>query len=232
MKRTKRLEATAYHEAGHAVAAWRLGLEIPELTIIATEGAAGSATHTSPLWGVDRELDGSEGAGVRMERSIIASLAGPAAQRHYSPRSWRRHHGAGDHDHATELAIRAHGVGEIATAYLEYLIVVTRVLVTGARWPVVCVVAGALLDRGTLSSDETRAVILQAAEEYRLAGGSLSPHVPALPPTGAEAELLALVRGEGGSDFTVSIQEHGGRAIGEGDTFSEAWSGVEPDWAR
>ena len=34
MKRTKKLEATAYHEAGHDIVGWRLGLRLKSATIV------------------------------------------------------------------------------------------------------------------------------------------------------------------------------------------------------
>ena len=50
--------ATAYHEAGHAVAAWSLGAEIRKASIVPEDGSYGSVEHTSTLRGLD--FDGCE----------------------------------------------------------------------------------------------------------------------------------------------------------------------------
>ncbi len=52
MKRTKFLEATAYHEAGHAVMAWDEGIKINSISIVPDEKASGRIMHADPLRGI------------------------------------------------------------------------------------------------------------------------------------------------------------------------------------
>ena len=60
----------------------------------------------------------------------------------------------------------------------------------------------------------------------------------------AEAQLLELVRGQDSKGFTLTISSDGGRwivtatdldagtkAVGEGDSFAEAWHRQKPIWA-
>jgi ATP-dependent Zn protease len=83
------LEATAIHEAGHAVAAWLLRVRVNSATIIPHSGALGHVTHANPLRGVDLEWDDSDRARLRAERYIKVCLAGPLAQKKFNPRSYR-----------------------------------------------------------------------------------------------------------------------------------------------
>ena len=61
----------------------------------------------------------------------------------------------------------------------------------------------------------------------------------------AETQLLELVRGQDSKGFTLTISSDGGRwtvtttdldadakAVGEGDSFAEAWHCQKPTWAR
>src|SRR5580700_11422788 len=115
------LEATAYHEAGHMVAAWRHHLKIRRATIIPAEDFAGRVDHESPLRGIQLDIDGSDRANLKAEKAILISLAGPAAQRRFRPSSWRSYHGLGDYEIAIDLALRLQGSGALAAAYLRYL---------------------------------------------------------------------------------------------------------------
>ena len=64
-------EATAYHEAGHAVVAWRLGHRPDMVTIVATGefGGAGQACDAH-FPGFSLDFDGSDRARLRIERAI------------------------------------------------------------------------------------------------------------------------------------------------------------------
>ncbi len=91
------LRATAYHEAGHMVAAWRMHVKIHTATIVPTEDYEGCVHHESPLRGIKLDVDGSDRAEIKANKMVLICLAGPAAQRHYNPRSLdssvRRWHG-------------------------------------------------------------------------------------------------------------------------------------------
>jgi hypothetical protein len=83
-------EATAYHEAGHMLAAWRTGIRIKRATIVPGKGFAGLVEQESSLRRT--QLD-SDRARLRAEKWVLIALAGPAAQRHFRRRSWRAFHG-------------------------------------------------------------------------------------------------------------------------------------------
>ena len=142
-------EATAYHEAGHAFAAWVLGLPIKRISIRPDGDAKGFVQHRSPLAGIRLDIDNSDRARLKAEKAILICLAGPAAQRKFNPRSYRKHHAASDFDLAGDLALRLNSSGEAASAHLAWLQIRAADLVS-ARWHVVSAVARLLLEREEL----------------------------------------------------------------------------------
>jgi hypothetical protein len=150
------LRATAFHEAGHAVAAWSRGIKVTSATVVPAGRFLGQVTHVNPLRGVRLDCDGSDRARRRAEADIVVLLAGPAAQRRHNPRSWRSCHGASDHERATDLAMRVNGSEEAAEAYLNWLAIVARDEVD-TFWDVVERVARELFERRTLSAAEVAA---------------------------------------------------------------------------
>ncbi len=58
--------STAFHEAGHAVAEWRRGLNVQSATIVAP-GIFGTVEGSDPLHGIRLEWDGSARARRRAE---------------------------------------------------------------------------------------------------------------------------------------------------------------------
>jgi ATP-dependent Zn protease len=151
-ERTPR-EATAYHEAGHAVAAWTLGYRPTTATILAAGDSAGQVRHENPFPGISLEFDGSDRTRLRVERAIMICFAGPVAQKRYRPTSWRGWHGAADYATAAELAFRVCGSREIASAFLKWLDLRAGSLIAD-HWDAVERVAAALLERGALGHEE------------------------------------------------------------------------------
>jgi hypothetical protein len=84
---------TAYHEAGHAVAAFFLGLRIGRagITIVPNkkEGAAGTA-HIPPDLKDNPEYLTLPRTYLRIENFAVMCLAGDRAQRKFAPRSRSR----------------------------------------------------------------------------------------------------------------------------------------------
>ena len=72
------LEATAYHEAGHAVVAYVLGIEFWDdaLTIKPTADYDGLFTYTNPLRGFGFEAEISDESRLKAERAVQVLLAG------------------------------------------------------------------------------------------------------------------------------------------------------------
>jgi hypothetical protein len=94
-----RRERTAYHEAGHAVVAYHLGIEIRHVTIVPNHSSAGHLAHG--------DLFCARGVGsdeANLERAIQLALAGPLTQTRFHRPSYRRRDGRQDYDCATGLA--------------------------------------------------------------------------------------------------------------------------------
>jgi hypothetical protein len=151
-------EATAYHEAGHAVAAWSVGYRPTTASIEAGNDSVGQVRHEEPFPGISFEFDGSDMARLKIERAIMICLAGPIAQKRYRRSSWRKWHGVADYATATELALRACGSSDIARAFLKWLALRAESLVDD-HWSAVERVAIALLKRSTLTHDEIASLV-------------------------------------------------------------------------
>ena len=150
--------ATAFHEAGHAVAARDRGFRLHRATIVPSGDYAGIVEHSNPLRGIDLGSDRSPLARLRAEDAIIVHLAGPAAQRRYKPRSYRSYHGKIDYERALGLAVAQNGPFEAAKAQLRWLEIVARDMIE-QQWHFVESVAEALLEKGTLSGAQLRRVL-------------------------------------------------------------------------
>jgi ATP-dependent Zn protease len=154
-----RRKATAYHEAGHAVIAWRLGAHPRSVTIVPKGEVQGETVQESPFIEADFVFDGSDHARNRVERAIIICLAGPMAQRRFAPRSWRRWHGGPDYVVAFDLALRVNGSPAAAKVHMKWLEMRAQALLESV-WSYVEAIASELLKRGTLSAEEIRSILL------------------------------------------------------------------------
>jgi hypothetical protein len=155
-------EATAYHEAGHTVAAWRLGVKIRRASIIPTIGRHGVVEHESPLREIHLDIDNSDRARMRTEKEIIICLAGPDAQRQFRPSSWRGWHGQSDYDTAADLALRLQGDGERATEYLKWVGFQSRWLIKN-NWNLVTMFADELLRVNTIDRNRVAKILDELA---------------------------------------------------------------------
>jgi hypothetical protein len=172
--RPSRIERTAYHEAGHAVASIILRVGVRYVTIIPDlkEGSLGHCAGVSSL----RSPDQYEEHHFRriFERGIIVRLAGTIAEAELTGR-----HGKGfnhvprtrgpsgwDGDVAIDLAYPITGGPEELSAYLDWLYFRTRNLLrVHHHWRAVERLAAALLERKKLSGREARRVIFAAFNE-------------------------------------------------------------------
>ncbi|MEM1062722.1 MAG: hypothetical protein AAGJ97_10405 [Planctomycetota bacterium] len=153
------LEATAYHEAGHAVMTVRLGGEVVSVTV--DPDRDDGPRRTGDLTTRWRRAAPDRAAAV--ERDVLVALAGPVAEMHYTGEAfhpatvaaWSADWATADAVAAAEFPARAK-----RTAYLER---VTRELyaVFGQErlWQAVAGVADELLAHETLEDDEVRAVV-------------------------------------------------------------------------
>jgi hypothetical protein len=171
-------EATAYHEAGHAVALFLLGRS-PGATSI----EPGVDKHGDPMLGFNKSpaplragtlTDPREvtAGGVpelvphqrkRVEEEIIVLFAGPAAEERFLGHANHEWAG-GDHARVLALARLSEMHPDEEEAYLNWLAVRARLLLTGWAWSLVEGVAAELLTRRKLTAKETREAIVAARE--------------------------------------------------------------------
>lgn len=158
------LEATAYHEAGHAVASLALGRGVRRVSIVPdlAAGTLGLATnHGLPSFRPDVRDDAPTQA--KAEREILILLAGPAAEERFTGRR-NRAGAAGDHAAAAAaLALSLCGDEDEASAFLAWLVIRGRNLIAApGQWIRVAALARALVDRRELSGAEVRRVCVEA----------------------------------------------------------------------
>lgn len=161
MNRKEFRRVTAYHEAGHAVAALQLGVGIgcDGVSIVPGEDFAGFAHVLKGFRGrPDVEMTGA--MRLKAENRVIVSLAGPVAQRIYRPSSVRGHHGRSDRASAVDLLSFFAGSTRELTAYLRWLQVRTEEYVGSSLWwTMIDAVADALIARDRLSVSEIKVIV-------------------------------------------------------------------------
>jgi len=147
-------EATAYHEAGHAVVAFHLGKCIRRVTIVGGDDAAGMCYHYRSK--IRHDTDNSTRARLDAEKRAMINMAGILTQHTFSPTSVRSHHGSWDFKNA--IAIMSHHAGDDSLeVYLRLLEIWTRNIIT-TRWPQIEAVANELLKWSTLTGKEAWAI--------------------------------------------------------------------------
>jgi hypothetical protein len=159
---------TAYHEAGHAVVAHRLGYRVEGASIVEKEGSKGRIKLPNPMHRKDPKLARHR---IWVEHAAIIALAGPLTQKRHNPHSHWRSAGVGygkfmtkgtDFQIVSQLIDRVHGEGKVAQIFWRYLEAQAEELID-INWPKIEHVAQALLEHGTLSGDEVRIAMLKAA---------------------------------------------------------------------
>jgi ATP-dependent Zn protease len=157
--RTK--QATAFHEAGHAVMANRLGLRLRKVTIIPSEGLAGYCQHFRGYR--DKHMEtGNDPYRVRLriEKHIMTALAGMVAQKFYSRRSFKPIHARSDMENAAQMAMSITGSTKESNAFMEWLYIrTTNELKDSVHWEAVKALAAELLLHGELTGKQATKVI-------------------------------------------------------------------------
>lgn len=155
-RKLRRKRLAAYHEAGHGVVRFVVGGRKVRRIIVRCRPPLGSNQDG----GVEYS-DASTGRNAKArDRDIIVSLAGPLAQRRYSPSSHWRHGARQDFEDIRELI----GEGEAADRYLRDAEARAEQLVT-EHWDKITRLAKALWQnvRDTEMSGEEMEAILSSA---------------------------------------------------------------------
>ncbi len=174
-KRIRRMTAaaetvTAYHEAGHAVAAWllHLGLRRKGISIIRDEDSDGRTHLVHPMRNSKPEIDRSDRNRIRAERYAVVVLAGREAQRRHRGSNVRPYHHQNDYQNAAELIQYFVASHEELEAHLRLLQVRAKNLFENDEiWRCTQAVAIAVLDKKQLSGSEVAEICRTSLGESR-----------------------------------------------------------------
>ncbi len=155
-----KLKKTAYHEAGHAVAAFALSKRFKKVSIIPspTEDSLGRLLGCD--WDSKLNPEFDEGARLRhlVEAQIIIFLAGPVAEAKLTGRY--NHVGASkDYHGAVFYASYVTGSSEETSAYINWLLERTKNILSTYHWDAVELLADELIKRREISYTATRKII-------------------------------------------------------------------------
>lgn len=143
---------TAYHEAGHAVVAYRFGHLASSLTIVPdpATGILGSV-----------QTEGEWGDGSTDWEQIVVLFAGSAAHRVFTSSASRL--GSGQDDEKAVQLLQFQPVGARKKLRAKALAMIKK------NWPQIAAVATALVEAGTLTYDEWTIVIdaVDEGEDWR-----------------------------------------------------------------
>lgn len=155
----------AYHEAGHAVVAYRLGIEVKFVTILPTHHSGGHVTHGDLFCG------GAGSDDAALERAIKFCLAGSMAEALFYSRYRRRWTSV---DYVCALGLASYLTGWRARDLIRHQERETKKLLN-LYWKDVQQVAQALLEYGELNGIAVKG-IMDREEMDRIA--AMAPEEP------------------------------------------------------
>lgn len=151
---------TAFHEAGHAVVAYKERVAIHSITIEACRDYAGRLIRAKPYQGINLNIDDTLRSRNRVKAVVRVLLAGFMAQKMKDPNSYRSHHDKTDRQTAADLIRR---IASPRTPDLSLKVLGHDVSDTlTAQWYQVEALAKELMKQKTLSEKEVRKVIMDA----------------------------------------------------------------------
>ena len=164
----QRLRRTAYHEAGHAVAAILLEVKIKRVSIVPDPDGLTLGSVHHPRFGSNMHPDIDVGLKARdtMEKQIIICFAGALTEKRIKGRgNWigARHH----HQVAAALSTYINSDNSTLEKHLAWLWARTESMQRQPHfWAAVEAVAAALLERKELSGDEAHAIAQAAIKAW------------------------------------------------------------------
>lgn len=169
------LRATAFHEAGHAVACIYEHVQLLTVSIAPTKNSDGRVGHRNILHGCEIEGEDKPHHRLRMERLVLIALAGPAAERRFSPKGYRGYGGKGDLQFAFELVSKFVGTGEEYNAYFHLLEIRTRdFLHRPGVWDQITALASSLLEEKTITPKRTLSIVHAAYQQSMKSARSMN----------------------------------------------------------
>lgn len=161
MKRTRLLESVAFHEAGHAVVAWTVGVRLRELSMVEAFRNRGRAPPP-PFFRrtVRPPATWEQMPRKRLENMALVCLAGPAAQLRYFPTHFRRAYALADVRQASGLLEFLAPEPRELSAYVSLIEIRARnTLSAPGIWPAVEALSEGLLRRVTLRVGDIRTIV-------------------------------------------------------------------------
>ena len=161
MKRTRLLESVAFHEAGHVVVAWTVGVRLRELSMVEAFRNRGRTPPPPYFHRTVRRPESWEAVPrKRLENMALVCLAGPAAQMRFFPTHYRRVYALADVRQAGGLLEYISPEPRELAAYVGLMEIRARNALSAASvWPAVEAVAEALMQRVTLRVSDIRAIV-------------------------------------------------------------------------
>jgi hypothetical protein len=154
----RELEATAFHEAGHAVVAVSLGRAIRYVTVVPSDDYVGCVAKTRPPESIRPDLQQDARTLAWINREVKIGLAGVVAEGLLRGR--HNHIGASqDYKHVVDLASYVYGYGEVLTKWIDFMLALTRNYVRHPlQWVRIEAVAAALLVEKRLGAKRVREI--------------------------------------------------------------------------
>ena len=163
-RRTKKLESTAYHEAGHAVVAFELEIPVESVTIAPDEESVGSMIYQRRLQKLDDYGSISARRRATLEAHVRVLIAGWIAEKRFNPKGFRRSGAQEDQRTLITIVFLLSNSEKEARLY-HRLLEVQTVQIVNRRWFAIKALAAALLKKETLSGEEAGKLIMKAFQD-------------------------------------------------------------------
>lgn len=191
----KSRQITAWHEAGHAVAAWRFGWTIERVSIVPDIGETGLARSGHI------EVKSVSSGPIPL---MIFALAGAAAQRRFAPRSRVPAFSGSDLALADRQA-QIHSLSVRSEQALKRFAAEEAGALIDVQWHLVSSLAAALLEKDVMTHDDVGDVVLQAERQRAVLWTGEVP--PAHQLAKLKADRVAVARGVSRRDVEAAVAD-------------------------